>query len=235
MSDVAPVDHRTRVAAVRRLRMRGRLLESAMIVFAQKGIASSVIPDVIAAAEVSQGSFYNYFRTNDDLFEALAHELSDEFILMIESAIGGIEEAALKVATGMRAYLRMATSYKVVGQFIDHAGLRLATRNSPISGFLHRDLKAGQQSGTFRPMPIDMAMDLIIGTGLMAIHRIVTERMLDDYPECIAALLLQALGVCEAEADRLIALPLPKLTVPEDSLLGRAEARFSALGRKDTP
>jgi AcrR family transcriptional regulator len=229
MPDAQAVDHRTRVAAARRQRMRRRLLESAMIVFAQKGIASSVIQDIVAAAEVSQGSFYNYFRTSDDLFEALALELSDEFLQLIESVIGDIEDPGQRVATGIRAYLFLSRSYKVVGQFIALAGFRLANLDSSISRFLPRDLKAGQQSGTFKLMPMDMVMDLIIGTMLMAIHRIVTGQTPEDYPEAVASLLLQALGVNATDADRLLALPLPTLVVPEGSLFGCAEARFSSL------
>ena len=48
-----PTDHRPRVAAERRERMRRRLVETAMIVFAEKGVGASVIPDVKALAEVA--------------------------------------------------------------------------------------------------------------------------------------------------------------------------------------
>ena len=60
-------DHRTRVAAERRARMHRKLVESALLVFAEKGVDASVIEDVIAAADVSRGTFYNYFRTNGEL------------------------------------------------------------------------------------------------------------------------------------------------------------------------
>src|SRR5450830_694756 len=94
-----PNDHRPRVAAERRERMRKRLIESAMIVFAEKGVGASVIPEVVAAAEVSQGSFYNYFRTNDDLLAAVSSELSAEMIELIEPAVGDIADPALRAAT----------------------------------------------------------------------------------------------------------------------------------------
>ncbi len=63
-------DHRTRVAAERRARMHRKLVESALLVFAEKGVDASVIEDVIAAADVSRGTFYNYFRTNGELLAA---------------------------------------------------------------------------------------------------------------------------------------------------------------------
>ena len=49
-------DHRTRVAAEKRARMRRKLVESALLVFAEKGVDASVIEDVIAVAGVSRGT-----------------------------------------------------------------------------------------------------------------------------------------------------------------------------------
>src|SRR5271165_6765365 len=92
---VNPTDHRPRVAAERRERMRKRLIESAMIVFAENGTGATMIPDVIAAAGVSQGSFYNYFRTNDDLLTAISEELSNEMLHLVEDSVGVIDDPAL--------------------------------------------------------------------------------------------------------------------------------------------
>jgi len=70
-SAAARSDHRPRVAAERRARMRRKLVESALLVFAGKGVDASVIEDVIVAAGVSRGTFYNYFRTNAELLAAV--------------------------------------------------------------------------------------------------------------------------------------------------------------------
>ena len=48
------IDHRPRVAAERRARMRRKLVESALLVFAEKGVDASVIEDVIAAATLGR-------------------------------------------------------------------------------------------------------------------------------------------------------------------------------------
>ncbi|MGT2493854.1 TetR/AcrR family transcriptional regulator [Cupriavidus basilensis] len=74
-----------------------------------------MIPDVIAAAGVSQGSFYNYFRTNDDLLAAVSDALSHDMVQMIESVVGDIEDPALRVATGIRLYLHLARSLSCGG------------------------------------------------------------------------------------------------------------------------
>jgi AcrR family transcriptional regulator len=226
MSTVTAVDHRSRVAAERRERTRKRLLESAMIVYAQKGMTSSVIQDVVAEADVSQGSFYNYFKTNEALFVALATEFSNEIVRMIEPVINEIDHPALKIATAIRSYLHMMRSCPVATQFIAKAGLRLMSRANSLEVFLPRDLKAGQQQGLFTPIPVRLAIQMISGTGLMVIGGMVTGETPEDAPEQVTDMILRALGVPPGDAGRFVEYPLVHIMIPEDSLLARAQARF---------
>lgn len=208
--------------------MRKRLLESAIIVFSQKGVGASVIPEVVAAAEVSQGSFYNYFSTNEELLAAVGEELSNEMVQLIESVVGGIEDPALRVATAIRSYLHLARSYRVVARFLASAGLQLGGEKSSVYEFLPPDLKEGQKRGCFDEMPIDIAMDLVRGAGLAAIHRIANGRIAKDYPERMVQAILRSLGVSTAEAVRLTATALPRLNAPPESLFAQAQARLEA-------
>lgn len=235
-----PTDHRPRVAAERRERMRKRLVETAMIVFANRGVGASVIPEVVAAAEVSQGSFYNYFRTNEDLLAAVSNELSNEMIELIESVAGGIADPASKVASAVRCYLHLARTHRLLARFLAGAGLRLAgasaeaRQHSAVYAFLPADLEAGQASGAFAAIPVDIAVDVVKGASLVAIDRMAHGRTAKDYPERIAAAILRALGVSGAAADRLVALPLPKMVPPADSLLARVQARVAAQATAET-
>ena len=224
----SPPDHRPRVAAERRERMRKRLIESAMIVFAEKGVGASVIPEVVAAAEVSQGSFYNYFRTNDDLLAAVSSELSAEMIALIEPAVGEIADPALRVATGMRYYLHLARSQRLLARFLAGGGLRLLTHQSEVFRYLPADLEEGQQQGSFAPVPLDAVLDIAAGAALVAIDRMARGRVAKDYPEKIVAAVLRTLGMTIAETERVTAPALRKLAPAADSLLARAQVRAKA-------
>jgi len=221
-------DHRPRVAAERRERMRKRLIESAMIVFAEKGVGASVIPDVVAAAEVSQGSFYNYFRTNEDLLTAVSAELSAEMIQVIEVVVGDIADPVLRVATGMRCYLHLARSHKLLARFLAAGGLRVLNQQSDVFRYLPGDLEEGQQRGAFTTMPLEIVMDVTAGAGLVAITRMANGRTPKDYPEKMVAALLQMLGVAPAQMAAALAPSLPKLSPDPESLLARAQARADA-------
>ncbi|WP_244222571.1 TetR/AcrR family transcriptional regulator [Cupriavidus lacunae] len=222
-------DHRPRVAAERRARMRQRLIESAMIVFAQRGVGASVIPEVIASAGVSQGSFYNYFRTNEDLLAAVGDALSHDMVQMIESVVGDIEEPALRVATGIRLYLHLARSYPVVAQFLSGTGLLLVSNKSAaVYEYLPSDIKEGLKTGTFDEASADVALDMVAGAGLIAVHRMAKGRTTRDYPERIVRALLRSLGVPASSAVRLTSAPLPKLVAPPESLLEKAQEKLAA-------
>jgi AcrR family transcriptional regulator len=221
-------DHRPRVAAERRERMRKRLIESAMVVFAEKGVGASVIPEVKAEAGVSQGSFYNYFRTNEDLLAAVGDELGGEMVQLIESVVGDIADPALRVATGMRCYLHLARSHRLLARFLAGAGLRLLDQQNASFRFLPADLEEGQKRGTFADVPLNIVLDMIAGTGLVAIDHMARGRTPKDYPDKIVAAILRSLGVTVDDAMRLTAAPLPKLSPASDSLLARAQARAAA-------
>jgi AcrR family transcriptional regulator len=210
--------------------MRKKLLESAALIFAEKGISASVVQDVVEVAQVSQGTFYNYFRTNDELFEALAAELSDESIQMIEPVIGDIQDPLLRIGTGIRCYLHLMRSCRMVAQFIAMAGLRHVSWDGPFNCLLPLDLEAAQRQGRIDAIHVDVAMDLIGGAGLKAIHRIAAGATTDAYPEQVATMILQSLGIDATEAARRVAGPVPFLAVRPDSLFARVEARGHARG-----
>ena len=80
--------------------MQERLIESAVLVFAEKGLDASVIDDVIEIAGVSRGTFYNYFHSNRELLIATSDQLGNELIHIIERNVMDIPDPAELLATG---------------------------------------------------------------------------------------------------------------------------------------
>lgn len=63
------------------------------------------------------------------------------------------------------------------------------------------DLEAGIRLSRFRVNSLQAAIDLILGTGLMAMRSILEVHTESDYPEQIAKIILKTLGITDAEAD----------------------------------
>ena len=226
MSTTTTTDHRTRVAAERRERMRARLIESAMLVFTEKGVGGSVIQEVIAAADVSQGTFYNYFHTNEELLAAVTQELNDELLRLIELEVGSYDDPARRIACGVLMFLRVAQTYPLLAGFISAAGLHAAGPSSLIYKYLPVHIEQGLAHGRFRDVTVEVALDLIVGTTLTTVQRFATEAQKCACPEPAVAAVLRSLGVSRSEAQALVRTKLPAIAVPANSLLERGHARM---------
>jgi AcrR family transcriptional regulator len=222
MTPEEPLNHRTRVAAERREKTRAKLLESALLVFAQKG-PQAVIDDVIAQAGMARGSFYNYFRTNEELLVALASEISDELLRAIDPAVQLLDDPAERIARGVRLLLHAVTQFPLLGSFI--ARLPFPTANSSLVGvrFLGRDVALGVSAGKFGGIGQRIATDLVVGVVLSAANSLVQEPAEKNYPELIVGAMLAGLGIEAGEAARIVAQPLPELVLPAGSILLRAQ------------
>jgi len=54
--------------------MRRALLDGAMVLFAERGIAATRIEDITERADLAKGAFYNYFESKDALVAELLHD-----------------------------------------------------------------------------------------------------------------------------------------------------------------
>jgi AcrR family transcriptional regulator len=224
-----PADHRTRVAADRREKMRGRLIESAMLVFARRGAEGSVIDEVITTAEVSRGTFYHYFRTNEELLAAVAAEVGNQMLQIVDPVVRALPDPAARVACGIRMCLLVARAHPHLAAFLTRAGPGAMGAQSLATEYLPRDVAAGIEAGKFTAMHPRLAFDLITGPVLAGFHTVLTEDVPEDYPQQLAQAVLQALGVPKAAAAKAATLPLPPIALAPDALLVRAQAR-AALG-----
>lgn len=221
----ASVDHRTRVAAERRERTRAKLLESALLVFAEKGPEAAVIDDVIALAGMARGSFYNYFRTNEELLEAVATEVSNELLQVVDPVVQLQEDPAIRVASGLRMTLHAVQRYPLLGAFL--ARMPSPTGSSPLLGiqFLTRDVIAGIKQERFARTQSRALIDLVVGTTFSAARSLSQEMLPKDYPEAVTKAVLLGLGVKEKEALKIVGLPLPDIALPDESILKRTLER----------
>ena len=218
-------DHRTRVAAERRERMRRRLFESALQLAAEKGPAATSIDDVIQAAEVSRGTFYKYFDAPDALFDALALEVANEIIRMAEPAVSPIADPAQKVATGMRLVIQLAMGRREVAAFLVRLGWPGVRNGQVLLDFVQRDLEKGMKQRRFMPLPVPLALNIVSMTVLGSVHAMLGMRSPRDFAEQAVASALRALGVEAKEALKLATRDLP---APQPVVQGLIESGSAA-------
>lgn len=79
---------------------RVTIVDAAEKVFSDKGFEQATMDDIAAAAELSKGTLYLYFKSKDDLFAALSSRV-------VESAVHDFENLATSAATGLAALQAM--------------------------------------------------------------------------------------------------------------------------------
>ncbi|MGZ5198644.1 MAG: TetR/AcrR family transcriptional regulator [Telluria sp.] len=222
MSTDETTNHRSRVAAQRREKTRARLLESALLVFAQKG-PHAVVEDVIAQAGMARGSFYNYFRTNEELLDAVAAEINDELLRMVDAVVQPFADPAERIACGARLVLYAVERFPLIGTFMARLPFPGAHGSLLALGFVERDVGLGLATGRFRDVSKRVAANVALGIMLGAAHATVCEPMSADYLDGCVRVLMRALGLDHDEAARLAALPLPPFELPATSILRRTD------------
>ena len=204
--------------------MRARLLDKALTLAAQKGPSAVSVDDVISAAEVSRGTFYKYFDAPDTLIQELAAEVSKAVIEAMHPLVRPITDPAKCVSQGMRTALRLVRAYPVLGAFMVRAGWPALERTHLFFTVVGVDLKKGIRTGRFTRMHLDVALNLLAGSMVGAMHSITSGRMPRDFPEQTAAALLRALGLAADEALAIASSPLVTPSIDPTTLVGRLMA-----------
>ncbi len=201
-------DHRTRVGAERRERTRLQLLTSAIAVFNEKGPDSTVIDDLIAAAGVSRGTFYNHFRTTDELLIELSTRMSDEVLAVIDPLVLRRDNPAERFAFGTRLYMGMAVRYPAWGRFMTLVGTRVAARGQLIDKCVTRDLRDARTARLLNVPDIDVARDIALGAIFYGIETMLYEPTRGNHAENLIRHVLIGLGLGADEAARIATMPL---------------------------
>jgi AcrR family transcriptional regulator len=198
-------DHRTRVGRERSARTETRILEAAFRVFADLGPDAPKIDDFVQAAGIARGTFYNHFESVEELLAATSEWTTREIIETIETALEGIEGAALRFGVGLRLFFGWAKTDPVWCRFVARVwklgGLELPAR----------DLEEGVRLGIFRAPSAAAAQDLLFGSLREALLRLGNGRAPAGYGDEMTELCLQALGADPRRIAAVMKYELPPL------------------------
>jgi len=213
-------DHRVRTGALRRDQTRRRLLAAALRVFAEKGIDAPLINDFIAAAGVARGTFYNYFRTTQELLDAVTSELSDSILTEIDKVVLPIADPLQRLATGCLLYMHLSVNLPSWGMFVMRTGFRSQATGKLVDVYLPRDLELAHRLGKVDYTSLRAARDLIFGCVIQAILTVIAGQAPREHLREMLALALRGLDVPAPLAQSLSELPLPPVKLPNLQLDG---------------
>ena len=212
-------DGRARGGQQRRARTRAAIIAAAFDKFGDENGLFVSIEEIVEAAGVTRATFYNHFAGMAELREAVAHEVTHEFLRAVTEVLNGVPDARQRAAAGVRFYVRRARRDPRWGW---------SMLNVSASGLLfgretyrraERTVARGMKEGVWLVPSSEIGRDILLGTTIAAMGSVLRSELPEDFPEEIAAFALCGLGVEREEAFRFANMPLPPLAIdgqPDD-------------------
>jgi AcrR family transcriptional regulator len=160
------------------------ILQAAHQVFAELGYGATTVRDIIRATPLASGTFYNYFKSKEEVFQAI----QDESALRIRPRLHEERAKARTIEEFISGTFRTFFEY-VAG---DEANFRAIRRNTDtlrvrmdtaevIAGFeeLRIDLEHAIAQGMFPPIDADYLMAAIVGVAFEMAERMLRREQPD--------------------------------------------------------
>jgi AcrR family transcriptional regulator len=189
-------------------RTRTALIAAGRRLYSERAVDAVTVDDIVQAAEVGKGSFYNHFPDR----EALVRAISADGRARIERAVArnnaGIEDPARRLARAVCTYLRYALDDpEGAGVLVRiHAGHTSLT--APLNRGLVDDIAKGLATARFQVATLESGVLYVLGITQIALVRLVQEPVATvavSLAQQLCALTLRGLGVPGAEADLIAA------------------------------
>ncbi|EIZ78538.1 TetR family transcriptional regulator [Novosphingobium sp. Rr 2-17] len=182
----------------RRLRTRSALLGAGQKLFADRHIDGVTIDDIVEAADVAKGSFYNHFDGKESLADAIIELVQGDCEREVFAVNLDIEDPSVRVARAMAALIRYARQHPDRYQSMVNLAKRRADINAPINAGARRDIGAGIASGQFAGISVEMGVMVMLSMIAQAVDYISTTPNVRSHKAVareMAFMLLRALGV----------------------------------------
>lgn len=207
-------EHAGRVEAgrKRRAKTRSKIIAAAFDIFGDEAGLQATVEDIAERAGVTRATFYNHFDGIMELREALSHEVTHHFLVSVVTTVWAMPDPIERSAASIRYYLRKAMDDRRWGWSM----LNLSAFGAIFGAETYREaaitVAEGIERGAFPIVSAEVGIDILMGTSLAAMGRIVRQDTAEDYPEAVAGHILHALGVPFDEARRIAHLPLPEFS-----------------------
>jgi len=189
-------------------RTRAALIGAGRRLYSERPVDAVTVDDIVQAAAVGKGSFYNHFADRDALVRAISSEIRAQVETAITRANAGVEDPARRMARAICAYLRFALDgAEAAGVLVRiHSGHTSLT--APLNRGLVDDIEAGLARGRFAVPTVEAGVLYVLGVTQLALVRVVQEptpAYAVALSQQMCALTLRGLGVAAPEADLIAA------------------------------
>ncbi|MEU0134109.1 TetR/AcrR family transcriptional regulator [Streptomyces sp. NPDC006296] len=204
----------------RKLRTRAALIEAAQELYADRGDFEVSIQQITEAADVGFGSFYNHFSSKTELLDAAIAEALEAHAAWLERMLADVDDPAEVFATSMRLTGRLVRTRPRMARVLMHGGRALLAAPYGHAPHARRDIEAALAAGRFTTEDVEVALACTAGCLVAAMHlcHVDPEVSVDDVADRTVLNVLRMFGMDDAEAHRIVELPLPAGEPPVTSI-----------------
>ena len=194
-------------------RTREALLAAGAALLAERPIDALAVDDIVNAAGVAKGSFYNHFADKAALAAAVGDHVRADIETRVDAANAGVTDPALRLVRGICVYVDFALADAARARIMAR-GLRAAAATPGGSAIdLHAGLRAdialGLSAGRFALPTSDVGTLFVAGVGEAALAAVLAPTTTPQFAILLAqqlcALVLKAFGLPQDEAERIAA------------------------------
>ena len=193
----------------RRVRTRAALLRAGQQLFSERSVDGVSIDDIVAAAQVAKGSFYNHFPDKEALAQALADVARTSVETVTENLSVGVDDPAERVARALCAFARHAVENPVGAGAMLRLFHGASIPDFPMNRGVRAEVHAGISGGRFTGVSVEAGVLMAVGVAQILVARVIEQ---DTRAEQAAVLarelvfgLLRGLGLTSASAQAIAA------------------------------
>jgi AcrR family transcriptional regulator len=195
----------------RKARTRAGLLGAARELFAANGLQETTIAEIAERADIAIGSFYNYFRTKEDLLDALLEEELAGQLRLLQARQAQVADPAEKISVAHRHLVRSAQEDPTWAWLIVRLEVPYRIAWSVLGRAAEQDLREGIEAGQFDVANPMLALKASGGALFAVIHARLAGELGEGADSEHAEGVLRSFGLDRAGAADIATRPLPVL------------------------
>jgi AcrR family transcriptional regulator len=184
----------------RRALTRQALTGAAAELIAEKGVAGLRIQEITDRADVALGSFYNHFKTKDELVEAVVADTIEVRARAIVERMASIEDPAEVVSFACRRVIRIAYDEPELAWLFVHLDRADVLFEAMVMPYWLETLERGITSGRFDIGDTHIVLTGVTGGALAVMRAVLDRRYGGDADAVFAEGVLRSLGLNRADA-----------------------------------
>ncbi len=165
-----------------KLANRLAIMEAAREVFGELGFEAATVRDIIRRTNLSVGAFYNYYRSKDEVFAALADDGARRFRPILHALASKATDFESYLRAAVRAYFDFLKAEQEVWRLSQPAGESIGhVRNTPEIIAVFEEVRSVFASAMERGLAPKVDLDYLAAS-CIAVAREIGDRMMERRP-----------------------------------------------------